>query len=185
MKRILAGLGVLACGAILATAVVAADENDKDTNKKQLSDKEFVQKVSAGGLAEVNMGNLARTKAADPAVRQFAERLVRDHTKANQELIQLANRKGWTLARTMNQHQQQEYDKLLKLSGQAFDREFVQHQVKDHKMDIRMFQNEAENGKDKDLQNWAKQCVPTLKEHLQIAQKLADNQKTNKERTSR
>jgi len=168
------GLTVVALGISLAvlSASAADDKNDREggEGKKQLSDQEFVQFASASGLAEVNLGNTARTKATSEGVRQFAQTLVTDHTMANQQLLQLANRKGWTLARTMDRKHQELERKMAALSGAAFDREFVRSQVKDHEEAIEHFQSEAKNGKDKDLSSWAEKTLPHLKHHLGMAQ---------------
>src|SRR5262245_58188613 len=98
MRRVLSVLALLAITAFCLVAVSAAPADDQSKSaaeKKNLSDTDFAREVSAAGLAEVNLGRIGVQRAVNPEVRKFAQRMVDDHTKANQELITLANKKGW------------------------------------------------------------------------------------------
>jgi len=134
------------------------------------SDRKFMDKAAQGGMAEVKLGELATQKAQSDQVKQFGQRMVDDHSKADQQLKQLASTKDVTLPTTLDKSTQKEYDKLSKLSGADFDREYMKHMVSDHKKDISDFKSEASKAKDADVKQFASSTLPTLQEHLQLAQ---------------
>jgi putative membrane protein len=134
------------------------------------SDKKFMEKAAQGGMAEVKLGQLATQKAQSDQVKQFGQRMVDDHSKADDKLKQLASTKAVTLPTTLDKSTQKEYDKLSKLSGADFDREYMKHMVSDHKKDISDFKSEANKAKDADLKQFASSTLPTLEEHLKLAQ---------------
>src|SRR5436853_3815098 len=99
--------------------------------------------------------------------------MVDDHSKAGNELKSLAAQKNVTLPTALDQQHQADVDKLTKLSGAAFDREYMSMMVKDHLEDVADFEREAANGADPDVKQWAARTVPTLRQHLQMAQETA------------
>jgi len=133
-------------------------------------DRKFIEKAAEGGMAEVKLGQLAAQKAGADQVKQFGQRMVDDHGKANDQLKQLASTKGVTLPADLDKSTQREYDKLSKLSGPDFDREYMKHMVSDHKKDVSEFKSEANKAKDADLKQFASSTLPTLQEHLNLAQ---------------
>jgi len=133
------------------------------------SDKKFVEKAFHGGLAEVKLGQLAVSKAQTPEVKQFAQRMVDDHGKANQQLEKLAGDKGIDATRELDKSAQHEYNKLDKLSGAQFDREYMSHMVSDHQKDIKEFQKAAKSAKDPEVKSFAESTLPTLNDHLAAA----------------
>jgi putative membrane protein len=139
------------------------------------SDQEFARKVAAGGIAEVELAKMAQQKASAEEVKSLASRLETDHMKANDELKQLASKKGWTLPTTPTADQTAKKDKLEKLSGTAFDKAYVDLMVTNHKNNIPNFQRVASHGSDSDLKDFASMVLPTLKEHLDLAQKAQKN----------
>src|SRR5581483_255211 len=96
------------------------------------ADKTFITKAAEGGLAEVELGQLAKDKAQDPKVKEFGDRMVTDHTKANDELKSLASQKGVTLPTEVSAKDKAEKDRLSKLSGDQFDRAYMKYMVQDH-----------------------------------------------------
>jgi putative membrane protein len=94
--------------------------------QKAMTDQTFVQKAVVGGLAEVQLGKMAAEHAASPEVKQFGQRMVEDHGKANWELMALVERKGIFVPTTLDQKHQQEADRLATLQGKAFDRAYIQ-----------------------------------------------------------
>ncbi len=136
-------------------------------------DTKFVDHVARDGLTEVELGQLAQQKSSNPDVKAFAQRLVQDHSQANQQLQSLAQRDNIQVPTQPDRHENEDVAKLQKLNGAAFDREFVQMQVRDHQKDIQYFQREAKQLKDPELQSFAQQTLPVLEQHLQMAQRLA------------
>lgn len=139
------------------------------------SDQQFMTEAARGGLAEVQLGQLASQQGASDAVKQFGQRMVQDHTQANTQLQQLATQKGVALPTDMGNENQQIMQQLSQLSGADFDRAYMNHMVEDHVKDVSSFQQEAQQGQDPDVKAFAAQTVPILQEHLQLARSIADN----------
>jgi putative membrane protein len=133
-------------------------------------DSAFVKEAAAGGMAEVEMGKLAQEKAGNDQVKQFGSRMVQDHSKANDELKQVAGATSVELPAGPDAKAQAEMKKMQSLSGAAFDKHYMDHMVADHKQDIAAFEKEAKSGKDPEVKAFAEKTLPTLKEHLQLAQ---------------
>jgi len=98
--------------------------------------------------------------------------MVDDHSKANQELKTLATNKGVTLPTALDKKCQEVYDKLTKLRGSEFDKEYMRHMVEDHEKDVAKFQSASKNLQDPDLKAWALKTLPTLNEHLRMAKDI-------------
>ena len=139
-----------------------------------MADHKFAMAAAMGGMMEVEMGRVAAQKGASDEVRQFGQRMVDDHSKANSELTQLASSKGMTLPSAADPKHAAEMRKLSALSGERFDREYVKMMVKDHRKDVGEFRKEAERGADPDLKSFAARTLPTLREHLQMIQRISD-----------
>ncbi|MEA2339464.1 MAG: putative rane protein [Thermoanaerobaculia bacterium] len=133
------------------------------------TDKEFVMKAAQGGMAEVMMGQLASSKGTSPDVKNFGNRMVTDHGKANDELKQLAQNKGLALPADADKESKEMSDKLSKLSGKDFDREYIGGMVEDHEKDVKEFEKASKEAKDPDLKAWATKTLPTLQDHLKMA----------------
>jgi putative membrane protein len=136
-------------------------------------DKEFVVKAGMGGLAEVQMGNLALQKASNADVKAFAQRMVTDHSKANAELAQFATTKGLALPSELAGEHQSGYEHLNGLSGAEFDKAYMEHMVADHEKAVAEFDKASTSASDSDLKAWAGKTLPTLKEHLEQAKTTA------------
>jgi putative membrane protein len=160
----------LGCLAALALAFGMAAGRDDD--KGPLTDEGFVLKASEGGMAEVMAGKLAAKRASDAEVKEFAEKMVKDHSKANKELASLAGKKGFKVAKEVGEKHKAMAEKLAKLSGAAFDREYMAGMVKDHEMTVALFEKQGKSGKDEDLKDWAEKTLPTIKEHLKMAKEI-------------
>jgi putative membrane protein len=100
----------------------------------------------------------------------MADKLIQDHTQSNTQLQQLAQTKGVTVPQTVDAKSQKEIDRLSKLSGSDFDREFTRHMERDHRKDISEFRREASRGQDTDVKAFASQTIPVLEQHLQMAE---------------
>jgi putative membrane protein len=142
------------------------------------ADHKFVMEAAVGGMEEVQLGQLAAQKASDPDVKNFGQHMVDDHSKANTQLMQLASQKGVTPPTTLPADKQKDMDRLNALSGAAFDKAYMSMMVKDHKKDVSEFQKESKSGKDSDLKSFASTTLPTLQNHLKMAQDI--NSRINK-----
>jgi putative membrane protein len=139
-----------------------------------MADHKFAMEAAMGGMMEVELGRLAAQKGASDEVRQFGQRMVDDHSKANEELMRVASSKGMTPPATLDAKHQAAIQKLSALSGEKFDKEYVKMMVGDHKKDVAAFQKEASRGMDADLKTFAASTLPTLQEHLQMIQRIND-----------
>ncbi len=151
-----------AVGAVLSTPLAYAADSG--------TDQHFIREAIQGNLAEVKVGNLAEEKGASQGVKDFGATLAKDHAAANDKVKQVAQSAGVTPPTEPNAKQKAMYKELSALSGEQFDRHFVQGMVKDHKEDIAKYEKEA-NGSGA-AADYAKQILPDLRKHLQTAQQL-------------
>ncbi|HEY4659944.1 MAG TPA: DUF4142 domain-containing protein [Terriglobales bacterium] len=165
----------------MVTAVTAQSSNDSmasgnsasSTGKLAPADKQFIKKAAQGGLAEVQLGQLATEKADSPDVKQFGQKMVDDHSKANDQLKQVASNKGVTVPDKLSAKDAATKARLEKLSGKAFDRAYMRDMVMDHTKDVSEFRTEAKTAKDPDVKSFASQTLPTLQDHLKQAKSIA------------
>ncbi|MBZ5585685.1 MAG: DUF4142 domain-containing protein [Acidobacteriia bacterium] len=163
--KILAGLavfGLVAAGPVLAQSTTTAHRMTADSN--------FITKAAQGGMAEVELGQLATTHASNQSVKDFGQKMVDDHSKANEELKSIAAKEGVTLPTTVSAKDQATRDRLSKLNGAEFDRAYMADMVKDHRMDVAEFRREADHGTDPDVKAFAAKTLPTLENHLKLAE---------------
>jgi putative membrane protein len=151
-----------------------ANANKGHAAAKMSSDEKFAEAAAIGGMEEVELGRIAAAKGASDEVRQFGQHMVDDHSKAGDDLKQVASGKGWTLPAALDAKHQAEVQKLSALSGDKFDKEYVEMMLKDHKKDVAEFQKEAAGGADADIKSFASRTLPTLQEHLQMIQRIHD-----------
>ena len=161
----------LACAGPLHAQTKTTTTTTRTTTKS--GTPSFATKAAVGGLAEVQMGQLASDKATDPDVKTFAQRMVTDHTKANDELQQLATTKNWTLPSGLDAKHRAVKARLDRATGAAFDRAYMNAMVADHNADVAMFRAYAKSGVDADLKTWAGTTLPTLEEHQKMAKETA------------
>jgi len=144
------------------------------------TDTAFVEKAARGGLAEVELGQLAVQKASSQEVKEFAQRMVDDHTKANEQLKQVAAQEHIDLPQQPNAKDKATKARLEKLSGERFDKAYMNDMVKDHQKDVAEFERESKTTKDPAVKSFAEQTLPTLRDHLKEAQKIAPKPQTAK-----
>lgn len=169
---------MLAAGGWVTALSAVADDKKEAKN----ADKEFALKASASGLAEVNLSILAKERSQNAAIRQFAQHMVTDHTKANKELIALANARSIPLARTMDEKHQKLHEKLGKLNGKELDETYMEGMVKDHEEAVKLFEKESKDGSDEGMKTWAGNTLPILKRHLEASQNICKNMKGKKDK---
>lgn len=171
LRRITAA--VVVCGlAVLGTRFAAADDSAAPAN-----DQDFVAKAAVGGSTEVALGKMALDRATDPEVKKFAQRMIADHTAANQELLTLAARKQMAVPRAIDAKHQQAVNDLGRLQGSEFDKAYMKQMVKDHEETVSLFKGESSRGQDADLKAVASKLLPRLEDHLKMARHLGDQVK--------
>jgi putative membrane protein len=168
------------CCALLASTASAQNTNTGTSMRKEnntatmsSSDRKFAMTAAMGGMAEVEMSRLALTKASSDAVKQYAQKMIDDHTAANAELMQIASAKGITLPTAPDAKMRAMMSRMEKLSGADFDREYVMMAGhKDHQKMEKLFRDESMKGRDADLKAFAAKTLPVVQQHLQMARDL-------------
>ena len=148
------------------TETVASDSTFAYT-----SDAAFVREAGSAGLAEVRMGGLAQQNSQEQAVKDFGQRLVADHSKANEQLARIASEKGLQMPTTMSATDEKMIEHLSSLQGTEFDRSCKRHAIEAHEKAIRLFKA-ARNSKDTQIKAFADETLPALEEHLRMARAL-------------
>jgi putative membrane protein len=169
---------VQACSSTSETT--AGDTTTTDTSNTasiQLADSVFIAKAAAGGMAEVELGNLALAKTTNSSIKDFANMMVTDHTKANEELMAMAKNKSFTLADSLDGEHKAKADNLRNLSGTAFDKAYMATMVEDHQKTLELMRTEASTGVDANLKDFAAKTAPVVQTHLEHAQKLQSSLK--------
>jgi len=142
-------------------------------------DRDFLMDAAMGGMMEVELGHVAAQKGSSDAVKQFGQRMVDDHSKANEELMSVASSKGITLPTTLDEKHREHVTKLSSLSGAEFDRAYSKMMLSDHTKDAAAFEKEGNKGADAELKAFAAKTLPVIQEHLQMAKTLPGNQRAN------
>jgi putative membrane protein len=163
----IAGLIVLGVVSGFQLKVLSAEKGTAGSLSSR--DYKFVCDAAEGGTLEVSLGQLATQQAGAQSVRDFGQRMVTDHQKADQELMQIIGQKGATLPDT-SEKDSKTLEHYRKLAGTTFDSDYIKMMVSDHKKDVKVFQTEADKGEDPDVRGWAAKTFPTLQEHLSLAE---------------
>lgn len=142
----------------------------RDPSKMSTSESRFIERQGQRGLAEVQLGKLATEKAASADVKKFGQRMIDDYGKSNEQLKRLAAAKSIKVPQGIDLLAHGAYDKLQKLSGAAFDREYMNQMVADQRKDASEFKSQSTNAKDPDVRQFASATLPTLEAHLKLAE---------------
>ena len=146
--------------------------NDVSSN----ADK-FMTEAAQGGMMEVELGKLAASKAQNPEVKAFGQRMVVDHGKAGEDLKALAAKKNIKLPTELSGGMKETVDRLSKLSGAEFDKEYVKLMVDDHDEDLEAFQAQADDAEDADVKAFAAKYAPVIKSHYETIKAINDKMK--------
>lgn len=136
--------------------------------------REFITDAASGGMMEVELGTMAVQNASSQEVKDFGRRMVDDHSKVNDELKSIAAKENIPVPGTLKEDKREDVDKLSKLSGKDFDKEYMDLMVKDHKEDIKNFEDMAQNAQSPELKAFAQKQLPILRQHLKMAQDIQD-----------
>lgn len=135
------------------------------------SDAEFAEKAAIGNQLEVELGELATENAESDEVKSFGERMVEDHSQAQDLLEEVAGEANVELPDDLDEKAQQTMDKLSGLSGSEFDQAYMEEMVKDHEKAVELYEQQAEAA-DSAFKTYAEQILPSLREHSEMAQKI-------------
>lgn len=153
-------------------------ENAKVSEDKEGGESEsvedFVKEAASAGLMEVELGRYAEQNAMNPRVRNFGTMMVRDHSKANDELKAVASQKNLQVPSTMEDSHMNKLNELKKKTGAEFDKEYMKEMVDDHEKDVDNFRKQSENGSDPDVKAFASRTLPILQMHLDSAKSIRD-----------
>ncbi len=153
-----------------------AEEANKETfenaNNSLEEDSQFMIKAASGGMMEVELGKLAVNIGSNEQVKEFGQRMVEDHSKANQRLMEIASKKNITLPNAMNDGHQDKVKKLSKKTGTEYDKDYLDFMVNDHNDDIELFEDAVDNLGDEEVKAFAAETLPTLRNHQQQAEAI-------------
>lgn len=154
---------LITCALLAASITAFAADHDS---------KKFLAESAQDGIAEIRICKLALQKSQNADVKKFAQRMITDHTRMDNEIKALAQKKGLTLPTDPTIKQRLTYDTVSVLSGHLFDREFMSHNVSDHETDVKDFKEQIDQGNDPDVKAFAAQGLKTLQTHLQLSKEV-------------
>ncbi|MFD2965433.1 MULTISPECIES: DUF4142 domain-containing protein [Olivibacter] len=145
-----------------------------DTTAAQTEDAKFATEAASGGLAEVELGKLAEQKASDAKVKEFGAMMVKDHSKANEELKALAAKKNIALPAAPAEEKQKKMQEISAKTGADFDKAYVEEMLADHKKDVTLFEEASNRVQDPEMKQFIDKTLPVLRTHLDHIQKIAE-----------
>lgn len=151
-----------------------AEEINEDNESLNSDASDFMIKAASGGMMEVELGNIAQQNAGSARVKAFGAMMVRDHSKANDELKALATVKNIAIPSTLSEEHQKHVDEMKNMSGADFDKRYMEMMVDDHKEDIGLFEEASNEDKDADIKAFAAKTLPVLKVHADSAKAVND-----------
>ena len=180
-----ASFGAMISMSVFSSHAIAADTDKATGGSLSAHDLKFVTEAAQGGMTEVKASQVAIGKTTSPQIKEFAQKMIDDHGKVNDQLKSLAEGKGVTVPTDLDSSHQSSVDELANSSGPDFDKAYVKMMVKDHKDAVELFQHYSGAVKsmfhkpadDADLRDFATKTLPTLQEHLSMVQGIQDNMK--------
>jgi len=179
MTRLACLLAVGACSFLVACETPDRDRVNENTpisgpsgSTGQGMDTQFLQDAANSNHAEVMLGRLAMARANHPDVRRFAQMMMDDHGKAQNDLLALARDQGGTIEPQLGPDHRRLQDQLTRLQGAEFDRAYIDAMVKEHQQAISKFENQVRSGRDVQVKNYAADTLSHLRHHLETARDI-------------
>ena len=160
----MAGIGQKPRKADAAKASTTTTQQTTGGGALSATDREFMMMAGKDGMKEVHMGQMAVQQGQSAEIKKLGSTIVADHTKANNQLMEIANKRGVKL------DMRHKMEKMSKRDMENFDQAWLGMMVNDHQKDIAMFQRQAQNGTDPELRDYAKKTLPVLQKHLKLVQ---------------
>jgi len=151
----------------MVTGGIAVDEDDA----------KFATEAANGGMAEVEFARVALTKTTNASIKDFANMMLNDHGKANEELKAIAADKNITLPTAIDNDHQQKLDKLTTKTGRDFDKDYADAMADGHQKMLDLMKKESEKGHDPELRAFATKTIPVVQSHLDLIKKIRDGLK--------
>lgn len=148
-----------------------------DTMSGKIDDKRFAKDAAVSVMINTELGKLAAQKASRDDIKQFGQKVVDEHTRANDQLKQVASKENIAIPDALDAKHQSQVDKLSKLSGEEFDKAYVKDQLKDLQAEVRDLNAEAQNGGDPNVKAFASSALPTVQQHVELAKNLNKSEK--------
>lgn len=150
-------------------------QQDQSAAMHSMQDKEFVKKAAEGGMAEVRLGQLAEQKSNSPDVKEFAQKMVNEHTQLNEQMEPIAQQMGVSSPKDLSKKDKKAIEKMENLSGRQFDDAYIKYMVKDHKKDLSDFRDTANRTQNTQLKTAAEHGAQVIQQHLQDIEQIAKN----------
>lgn len=148
--------------------------NDMGWDQARVSD--FINKAAAGGMMEVQLGQLAAEKATTPEVKNFGQMMVTEHSKANEQLKSVAQSMQVNLPASLPEDKMQKVNEMKGLTGEEFTKRYVNEMVADHQADISLLEDARPNVTNPQLKSWIESTLPVMQQHLQEIQRIQSAQ---------
>lgn len=171
-------LGLAVAALVLCFAAARADKDGKEP--EPIMDTEFLAQASTSGTAEIKLSELAAKQAADDKVKGFAQKLIKEHMVLNDKLADAGRGLKFGIVLGLEKETKATYDRLSKLQGAEFDREYLKQMIDDHEKAVTLFEREAKTGTNTDVKKFAADNLPKIKEHLKEARDLRESLKDKK-----
>lgn len=151
---------------------VRSGEQASGTAQLRNNERQFLMDASQDSLLEIELGKLAQERGSSPDVKEYGERMVEEHSKALDKAKSTASGVNVTIPEDLQAKHKTTVDRFSKMSGEEFDRAYMQHMVRDHKKAVNLFERTSKNARNEEVKNYASEALPTLRDHLEQAQKL-------------
>lgn len=170
--------GILTVGALVAALALQAQDSHLSTSKEHTSSSandpaSCIKEVAQMNMATIKFAELASQKAQNSELKEYAEKLEKDHEKAQEKLETIAKDHDVTLPTSVDAKCQEELTKLKAYTGAQFDREFAKGAVQGHAMAVKKLQEASTSVKDSDLSQYLKNMLSTVKEHQEKGREIA------------
>lgn len=147
------------------------------SNVPRVDDKKFLREAALDGMTEIELGKVAAEKAADPQVKQFAQRMIEEYSTGHRAILRLASDEIVVIPKTIDAKHQARIDRIAKLSGREFDHAYIQDETKQRRQDVKDYTKASQGGEDPNLKNFATETLPSLEDHLNALKILAKSAK--------
>jgi len=167
---------MLVAGVFITAGAIADDKSKADDKTKKddkaFSDAAFVKKAAIGGMHEVALGKIAAAQGKSDAVKKFGQKMVDDHSKANDDLKAAAKKANMDVPTKLDDEHQKHIDTLKAMKGDDFDKAYIKHMVKDHEEDVEEFTRASKEAKDAGIKEFATKTLPVVQSHLDMVKKM-------------